>query len=130
MVVIDLIGLAATISLIGIRYPHYVLLAACLHELGGILITIFLHGQIDTIVAAGAFGTIVVSNYHATILGIVIVFSGSLVNYIASSLAGGIAFEPTSHLVNPISNLKAPFAVINFRLCILASFISIWKIFI
>jgi hypothetical protein len=130
MVVIDLIGLAATISLIGIRYPHYVLLAACLHELGEILITIFLHGQIDTIVAAGAFGTIVVNNYHATILGIVIVFSGSLVNYIASSLAGGIAFEPTSHLLNPISSLKAPFAVINFRLCILASFISIWKIFI
>lgn len=130
MVVIDLIGLVATISLIGIRYPHYVLLAACLHELGEVLITIFLHGQIDTIVAAGAFGTIVVNNLHATILGIVIVFSGSLVNYIASSLAGGIAFEPTSHLLNPMSSLKAPFAVINFRLCILASFISIWKIFI
>lgn len=130
MVVIDLIGLVATISLIGIRYPHYVLLAACLHELGEVLITIFLHGQIDTIVAAGAFGTIVVNNLHATILGIVIVFSGSLVNYIASSMAGGIAFEPTSHLLNPMSSLKAPFAVINFRLCILASFISIWKIFI
>ncbi len=130
MVVIDLIGLVATISLIGIRYPHYVLLAACLHELGEVLITIFLHGQIDTIVAAGAFGTIVVNNFHATILGIVIVFSGSLVNYIASSMAGGIAFEPTSHLLNPMSSLKAPFAVINFRLCILASFISIWKIFI
>jgi hypothetical protein len=130
MVVIDLIGLVATIALIGIRYPHYVLLAACLHELGEILITVFLHGQIDTIVAAGAFGTIVVSNYNATILGVLIVFSGSLTNYIASSLAGGIAFEPTSHLLNPISSLKAPFAVVNFRLCILAGFISIWKIFI
>jgi hypothetical protein len=130
MVVIDLIGLAATIALIGIRYPHYVLLAACLHEIGEILLTIFLHGQIDTIVAAGAFGTIVVSNYNATILGVLIVFSGSLTNYIVSSLAGGIAFEPTSHLFNPISSLKAPFAVVNFRLCILAGFISIWKIFI
>jgi len=130
MVVIDLIGIAATIALIGIRYPHYVLLAACLHEIGEILVTVFLHGQIDTVVAAGAFSTIVVSNYKATLLGILIVFSGSLTNYIASSLAGGIAFEPTTHLFNPLSSLKAPFAVINFRLCILACFISIWKIFI
>lgn len=130
MVVIDIIGLTATICLIGIRYPHYVLLAACLHELGEILMAVFLHGKIDTVVAAGAFGTIEVSNYNATILGIVIIFSGPLVNYIASSLSGGIAFEPTTHLLNPMSSLKAPFAVINFRLCILAGFISIWKIFI
>lgn len=129
MLIIDLVGIIATIFLIGIRYPHYVLLAVSLHELGEILITVFFHGQIDTIVAAGAFGRITVSNYNASILGAVLVFSGSLTNYIVSSLAGGIAFEPTSRLLNPISSLKSPFAVINFRLCILAGSISIWKIF-
>ncbi|MDF2634463.1 MAG: hypothetical protein K0R78_1337 [Pelosinus sp.] len=129
MLIIDLIGVATTVLLIGIRYPHYVLLAVCLHALGEILITVFLHGQIDTIVAAGAFGTITATNYNASLLGVVLVLSGSLTNYIVSSLAGGIAFEPTSRLINPISSLKFPFAVINFRLCILAGLISIWKIF-
>lgn len=129
MLIIDLVGVVTTIFLIGIRYPHYVLLAVSLHELGEILITVFLHGQISTIVASGAFSTISVSNYNASNLGAVLAFSGSLTNYVVSSLAGGIAFEPTSRLLNPISSLKSPFAVINFRLCILACFISIWKIF-
>lgn len=129
MLAVDIIGIAATVFLIGIRYPHYVLVAAFIHELGGILITVFLHGQIDTIVAAGAFGTIEVSNYNASLIGILILFSGSLANYVASSLTGGIVFESTSRLLNPISNLKSPFSVINYRLCILSCVINLWKIF-
>jgi hypothetical protein len=129
MVTVDLIGLAATICLIGIRYPHYVIMAACIHELGSILITLFVHGQINTIVAAGAFSTMTVSN-NIGITGILLIFSGSLSNYIVSVLAGGIAFEPTSHLLSSWATLRFPLAVINFRLCILSFFISIWKIII
>lgn len=129
MLTVDLIGLVATICLIGIRYPHHVLIAACIHELGSVLFTLFLHGQINAIVAAGAFSTMTVSN-NVGILGKLLIFSGSLSNYIVSSLAGGIAFESTSHLINSWATLRSPLAVINFRLCILSFLISMWKIII
>lgn len=130
MVGIDLIGLLATIFLVGIRYPHYVLLATCIQECGCILVAVFLHGQIDYIVAAGAFGTIAISNYHSGIIGILILFSGSVANYVMSSIWGGIGFEPTANLVNPLAYLKSPFAVVNFRLCILSCVIQVWKNFV
>ena len=130
MLIIDLIGLIATICLIGIRYPHYVLIAACVHEIGSVLITLFLNGKINTIVAAGAFSTMTVSNNTLGMVGTLLIFNGSLSNYIVSSIAGGIAFEPTSHLLNPWATLRFPLAVINFRLCILSFFVSIWKIII
>ena len=129
MLGIDLIGLLATIFLIGLRYPHYVLIAACVHECGRIFVAIFLHTHIDYIVAAGAFGTMAVSNYNSGALGILLIFSGSLANYIVCSVVGGIAFEPTKSLFNPLVILKSPFAVINFRLCIISSLILIWKNF-
>ena len=130
MLGIDLIGLLATICLVGVRYPHYVLLATCIHELGSIFVAVFLHGQIDYIVAAGAFGTMAVSNYNSSIIGILILFSGSLANYIISSILGGIGFESTANLINPWARLKFPFAVINFRLCIISCLVLIWKNFI
>lgn len=130
MLGIDLIGLLATICLVGIRYPHYVLLATCVHECGCIFVAVFLHGQIDYIVAAGAFGTMAVSNYNSGIIGILILFSGSVANYIMSSILGGIGFEPTANLINPLAYLKSPFAVVNFRLCILSFLIQMWKNFI
>ena len=130
MLGIDLIGLLATIFFVGLRYPHYVLLAACVHEFGRIFVAIFLHTHIDYILAAGAFGTMVVSNYNSSAIGIVLIFSGSFANYIVCSIFGGIAFEPTKTLLNPLVYLKSPFAVINFRLCILSCLILIWKNFI
>lgn len=130
MLGIDLIGLLATILLIGMRYPHYVLLAACIHECGCILVAIFLHGQIEYILAAGAFSTMAISNHHSGIIGILILFSGSIANYLISFIGGGIGFEPTANLVNPLAYLKLPFAVINLRLCILSCLIQLWKIFI
>ena len=130
MLAIDLIGLLATILLVGLRYPHYVLAAICVHEFGRILVVILLHAHIDYIVAAGVFGTMEVSNYHSSALGIVLIFSGALSNYIVSSIGGGIAFESTVNLLNPLVNLKSPFAVINFRLCILSCLIQVWKNFI
>lgn len=125
MLGIDLIGLLATICLIGVRYPHYVILATCIHEFACIIVAVFLHVQIDSIVAAGAFGTLTVSN-----MGFLILYSGSLVNYMISSIWGGIAFEPTTNLINPWAYLKSPFAVVNFRLCILSCVVQILKNFI
>ena len=130
MLGIDLIGLLATIFLVGLRYPHYVLFAACIHEFGRIFVAVFLHSHIDYIVAAGAFGSMAVNNYNSAAIGILLIFSGPLANYIVCSIAGGIAFEPTKNLLNPLVNLKSPFAVINFRLCILSCLILIWKNFI
>ena len=130
MVAIDLIGLVGTIFLVGLRYPHYVLVAASVHEFGRIFISLFSHSHIDYIVAAGAFGTLAVSNYTSGAINMLLIFSGSLANYIVCSIAGGIAYEPTAHLLNPLSNLKYPFAVINFRLSIIACLIQIWKNFL
>jgi len=130
MLGIDLIGLLATIFLVGLRYPHYVLFAACVHEFGRIFVAVFLHAHIDYIIAAGAFGTMTVSNYNLGAIGIVLIFSGPLANYIVCSIAGGIAFEPTKSLLNPLVRLKSPFAVINFRLCIISCLILTWKNFI
>lgn len=129
MLGIDLIGLLATICLIGIRYPHYVLLATGIHEVACIFVAVFLHGQIDYIVTAGAFGMMAVSNYNSSIVGILILCSGSVANYIISSISGGIGFESSANLINPWAQLKFPFAVINFRLCILSSLIQIWRNF-
>lgn len=125
MLGIDFIGLLATICLIGVRYPHYVILATCIHEIGCIIVAVFLHVKIDYIVAAGAFGTLTVSD-----MGILILYSGSIVNYMTSSIWGGIAFEPTANLINPVAYLKAPFAVVNFRLCILSCIVQVLKNFI
>jgi len=130
MLGIDLVGLLATIFLVGLRYPHYVLLAACIHEFGRIFVAVFLHTHIDYIVAAGAFGTMTVSNYNSSPIGIIIISSAPLANYMICSLVGGIAFEPTKNLLNPLVSLKSPFAVINFRFCIVSCLILIWKNFI
>lgn len=130
MVGIDLIGLLATIFLVGLRYPHYVLAAICIHEFGRIFVVIFLHAHIDYIIAAGVFGTMAVSHYDSGAIGMLLIFSGSLANYIVSSIVGGIAFEPTANLLNPLVNLKSPFAVVNFRLCIISCLIQVWKNFI
>jgi len=130
MLGVDLIGMLATIFAVGLRYPHYVLLAACVHEIGHIFAAVFLHTPIDYIIAAGAFGSMAVSHYNSGIIGIILIFSGPFANYIVCSLAGGIDFEPTKNLLNPLVNLKYPFAVINFRLCLISCLILIWKNFI
>ncbi len=125
MIAIDIIGLFITVFLIGLRYPHYVLLAASIQELGKILMAIFLHGHIDTIIAAGAFGNTVVSNSNSNgIIDALIVFSGSLTNYIVSSTAGGVEFEKTGNLIASTACLKSPFAVINLRLAILSFLVN------
>jgi len=130
MVTIDIIGLLATVFLVGIRYPHYVLVGTCIYEFGHVFITLLLHGHIRYIVAAGVFGTMAVGDDHSNIIEKIIILSGPLANYVTCVVAGGIVFEPTGNLLNPLANLRSPFAVVNFRLCILSLLIQTWKIFI
>lgn len=130
MVTIDLVGLAATILVVGLRYPHYVLLATFIHDLSQIFALILAHGQFNYMVTAGAFGTMAFNYNELGIIGFLLLFSGSLANYMMSSMTGGIVFEPTKCLVNPLASLRAPFSVINFRLCLVTSLVQVWKIFI
>ncbi len=127
MVKVDFIGLLLTVFFVGLRYPHYVIIAASIHEIGRLLMAVFLASHVESIVAAGAFGRMIVNDNQTGIINALLIYSGSLANYIISSMIGGIAFEPTTKLINPLAQLKSPFAVINFRLCILSFFIQMWK---
>lgn len=129
MLAIDIIGLAMTICLVGLRYPHLVLGAAVIHDMGRIIMALFLHGNIETIVAAGAFGTADVSNLNSVFKNALIVLSGPLVNYMVSATIGGIERERTVNLFNPCAVVKSSFAVINLRLAILSFLVNIWHFF-
>ena len=127
MVAIDFIGLTLTIFLAGLRYPHYVISAVCVQELGRFLMIIFLHGHIESIIAAGAFGAMTVTNYNSGVISLLIIFSGPLANFIVSSTAGGVEFEKTTHLLNPVARLKYPFAVVNLRLALISVLVNVWQ---
>lgn len=127
MVAVDFIGLILTICIVGLRYPHYVLAAAFIHEAGRILMALFLHGQIDTLVAAGAFGIASIGNLGSGAKLAMVVFAGPLANYIVSSTAGGVEFERTTHLLNPFAILTHPFAVVNLRLALVSCLVNIWQ---
>lgn len=129
MVIVDFFGLLLTVIVVGLRYPHYVLIAALLHEVGRIIIALSLHGHIDSISAAGIFGSAQMSNLGGKLVNIMVLLSGAATNYFISSLSGKIGYEPTVSLFNPVSRLKYPFAVINLRLAVLSLFTTLWKIF-
>lgn len=129
MLTIDIIGLTLTVLLIGLRYPQYVIFAAVFHELGRIIMVLFLHENIDSVVAAGIFGSTIVNNFKGSSMNLFITFSGPLANYIVSATAGGIEFEKTAHLLNPFAKLKYPFAVVNLRLAVVSLLINIKEFF-
>lgn len=129
MLAVDMIGLTMTICLIGLRYPHLVLGAAIIHDMGRVLMALFLHGNIETIVAAGAFGTADVSNLNSVLKNALIVLSGPLVNYMVSATVGGVERERTGNLLNPCAVLTSSFAVINLRMAILSFLVNIWHFF-
>lgn len=129
MLAIDFIGLIITICAVGLRYPHWALCAALIHDLGRVIMTLFLHGQIDSLVVAGAFGTASVSNLSGFLGSVLVVFSGPMANYIVGSTAGSIEFERTANLLNPFKHVKNGFAVVNLRLAVLSLFINIWQFF-
>ncbi|QJW48103.1 hypothetical protein HA075_21695 [bacterium BFN5] len=124
MVYIDLIGLVITILVIGIRYPHYGVAAVLIHEFGRVAMTVFLHGQVESVVTAGVFSTAVVSNSNFIMLAL-IGFAGPLTNFIICSTSGGIAFERTISLLDPRACLRNPFAVVNLRLALFSCLFNI-----
>lgn len=125
MLTIDFIGLLFTACLTGVRYPHYVLLATVIHELGRICMAIFLHGNVDAVLAAGAFGSTFVSKLDNSVQGMLVIFSGPLANYIACSVAQGVAVERTSNLINPFLGVRNPFAVVNIRFAVISVVVNI-----
>ena len=128
MLTLDFAGLLITICLAGIRYPHYVLLFAVVHDFGMILTAIFLQGQINTVVTAGVFSTVGVSGLD-TVKIIIIAFSGTFINYSLGTFIGGSEFEKTAHMLNSLSKLRHPMSVINLRLAFLSFFVTIWKLY-
>jgi hypothetical protein len=129
MLTVDFIGLLFTVVIIGFRYPQYVVLATAVHELGRIIMILFLHGNIDSVIAAGIFGATTANNLKGSSMNLLIIFSGPIANYIVSSTTSGIEFEKTAHLFNPLAKLQHPFAVVNLRLAILSLLINIKELF-
>lgn len=126
MLSIDFIGLFFTYLLVGVRYPHYVIISAVIHEFGRVMMALFLHGKIDVILAAGAFGSTTINNYNDDMTSILIILSGPLANYIIGASAG-IQKNRISDIINPSAVVTSPFAVINFRLALVSILVSLWQ---
>ncbi len=128
MLAVDLVGLILTVCLTGLRYPHCVLGAAIIHDLGSILTALFFQGRVDAVIAAGAFGTTAVSGVKAGAPAVAVALGGPLANYLVGASLGGAAWEKTSCLLNPGAALKHPFAVVNLRLAILSAAAALWQL--
>ncbi|MDF2570743.1 hypothetical protein [Sporomusa sp.] len=128
MMAVDIVGLIISIIVIGIRYPHFALAAALANTAGQVLMAIFLAGNIEKIVTAGAFSSASVTNL-SELKSLLFAFSGPLTNFIISKAAGGIEFVSTAHLVNPAAVVKHPFAVTNLRFAVISLILSICQFF-
>lgn len=129
MIAIDFIGLVMTICLAGLRYPHYVLAAAAIHDVGRILMVFFLKGHIELIIAAGVFGTANVSGLSSSLKAALVILGGPLACYLVSAIVGGVEREKTARLLNPTAILHSPFAIITMRVAILSFLVNIWQLF-
>ena len=124
MMAVDFIGILITAVIVGVRYPHYVLAATIWQQVGQSVMALFLHGKIESVLSAGAFSVMKVSqlNSYSSML---VLFSGAIANYILASAVGGVNQEASSALLNPFSRLKFPFAVINLRLALLTLVVNL-----
>ncbi|HMM21305.1 MAG TPA: hypothetical protein PKA10_11235 [Selenomonadales bacterium] len=130
MLTVDFIGLLFTVFLAGVRYPVHVIAAAAIHEAGRVAMALFLHGHIDSVLAAGAFGSTVASNIKAGGgPALLLALSGPLTSLIISAGTGGIAREKATDLLNPLAPAHCPFAVVNLRLACLSALYTIWNFF-
>lgn len=127
MLALDIIGLMITILLIGIRYTPYVLAAVVIGETGGILASLYLNAQLDTVVAGGIFSRIAFQGVNARLPVFFIYFGGPLINYFVGMACGGLEKEKLAGLINPFASLKHPFAVMNIRLAILSAAYNGWQ---
>lgn len=124
---VDLVGILLTIPLVGLRYPHYVLFAAFIHDISRMLLTVLFNGNIDTVVAAGTFGSISIANPKGMIT-LLILFIGPAANFALSILYGGMAYERTKDIINPFVKPKNPLSVINFRFALISTLVTIWQL--
>jgi hypothetical protein len=129
MLTVDYVGLLVTIGIVGLRYPHCVLGAAVVHDCGRILTALFLQSRIDSIIAAGAFGATAVSGANAGGTALMVTLGGPLANYLVCANFGGAVWEGNSRLFHPGAPLKRPFAVVNLRLALLSTLVTIWQLF-
>ncbi|MDD4601828.1 hypothetical protein SDC9_05854 [bioreactor metagenome] len=125
MLTIDFIGLFVTILAIGIRYPHYVVIAVFVHEIGRLLMSFMVNGQLNIISATGAFGTSGINEYDWA--SVLILLSGPLANYIFCAVTGGVYQEKVANIAIPSAKLMNPFAVINLRLAVVSIIVSLWS---
>ena len=128
MLSIDIVGLVISVCLVGIRYPHYAFAAAVINAIGQIIMVIFLTGNVEKIVTAGAFSSAAVTNLGG-LKTMLFTISGPLANFIISKFAGGIEFVSTNHIVNPTAMLKHPLAVINLRFAVISLVLSLFQLF-
>ena len=128
MLAVDIVGLIISIGLVSIRYPHYALAAALANAMGQIVMAIFLAGNIEKIVTAGAFSSAAITNLSGFKIALFTI-SGPLTNFIISKLAGGIEFVSTAKIANPAAVLKHPLAVINLRFAVVSLVLSVCQFF-
>ncbi|MDU2066461.1 MAG: hypothetical protein E6713_16720 [Sporomusaceae bacterium] len=117
MYVIDVIGFIVSIGVIGLRYPHYVILASLINQVGQIIASLFCHLGIQGVFAAGLFSQIDVNGPLPKLL--FVAASGIFSNYAAGKVVRGFEFEPSAHLWQSFAKLRFPFAVINMRFAFL-----------
>lgn len=127
MLAVDFVGLLFTVCLVGARYPHCALGAAAVHDAGRILMALFWHGRIENVVAAGAFGSLAASGLPAGGAALFVALGGPLANYFVSAGLGGAEWEKTARLLHPAAAVKHPFAVVNLRLALLSTIVTIWQ---
>lgn len=129
MITVDFISLVITNCLVGIRYPGLVLLALLIHEAGKIIAVLFLENQVQGLVVAGVFSTTTLAPMSSDIPPILIALGGPAANYLASSLVGGVEWEKTKALYNPLAILEHPLAVVNFRFAIISLAICLVRLY-
>lgn len=128
MLTVDIIGVIMTVLLVGLRYPLYVIIAGVIGDMGRLLMILCLHGHIQTIVEAGAFGVAHSGDVKSGIPALLVMFSGSMTNYLVSVATGGFGIEKNRKLMRPTARVQRPFAVINMRLAILSLAVNLWQL--
>ena len=127
MLAVDFVGLLLTVCLVGLRYPHYALGAAAIHDAGRLLLALLSNGRIESVIAAGAFGHATVGGLQAGFAPLAVALGGPLANYLVSAGLGGFEREPTAHLLHPAAAVRKPFAVVNMRLALLSTVVTLWQ---
>lgn len=111
---VDLIGIFISICLLGIRYPHYVILAALVNFFGFCFGAFLLPEGLDSIITSGVFSVAEAPNIKFAEKA-VLILSPPFCNYIASKMLDWTEVKRIKTFLNPLAILNNPFSVINLR---------------